>query len=233
MTNSTNVFFVLPEPIFNKEACQAFPDFSKKDSSFLYVTQLHNLYEIFFSIFPKENLFICLNEKDKESFSNDTTLTLPSENIFYFDENMFPAQCSSIFEKRNQAAKNFIFVRPDFVGLTTSDILQTLDLFLLEDDVLVLMQSTHKKNVFFACNKFRAEIPALLYKKNYHGDSALKKLCGLEYQFYNLKNVFSLVHATDFKELYQLLSRKENYSYCSQPMHNRFTHLFIEYKELI
>ncbi|MDP3150903.1 MAG: hypothetical protein Q8N83_17435 [Ignavibacteria bacterium] len=232
MTNVTNVFFVLTEPIFSKNDCHVYPHFSKPDSSFLYVTLLKNLYEIFSSVLGKEDLFLCLNEKDKEMI----TLTSPpflSANTFYFDEQTFTNDFTSIFEKRKPGARNFIFLRPDFVGLTNQDISQILDLLTLDDDVLVIKKSLHKKIALFATNNYQPEIPELIHKKNFVCESALKKLCGLDYQLYKLKNVFSLEQANDFKELYQMLSRKENYACCSKQMHDRFTHLFIEYKELL
>jgi hypothetical protein len=233
MISSTNIFFVQSDPIFNHDYCQLYPNFSKADSSFLYVTLLQNLYEIFSTVFPKEDLFLCLNEKDKDILTEDTSTPFLSDNVFYFDKDTFRNDFVSIFDKRKSDAKNFIFIRPDFVGLTTFDILQILDLLLLEDDILILKKSLHNKIVLFAANKFQNEIPKLIHKKNFVCDSALKKLCGLNYQLYQLKNVFSLVHGNDFKELYKMLSRKENYTCCSKQMHDRFTHLFIEYKELL
>ncbi|MFA6598089.1 MAG: hypothetical protein WCS69_10230 [Ignavibacteriaceae bacterium] len=233
MLNSTNVFFVLPDPVYNQEQCQIYPNFTKADSSFLYVTLLENMYEIFSVLFPKVDLFVCLNEKDEEILSLKTSSPFLSDNLFYFNEDTFTNEFVSIFDKRKAGVKNFIFVHPDFVGLTEADILQMLDLLLLEDDVLLLKKTLHKKIVLFATNKFQNEIPRLMHKKNFVCDSALKKLCALDYQFYKLKNVFSLAHANDFKELYKMLSRKENYACCSKKMHDRFTHLFIEYKELL
>lgn len=233
MTNSTNIFFVLPEPIFNKQECRVYPHFTKTDSSFLYVTLLHNLYEIFSSIFIKDDLFLCLNEKDKEIVSADTLTPFLSSNTFYFNERTFTNDFCSLFDIRKTDAKNFIFIHPDFVGLTPNDIMQIMDILLLDDDVLILKKSLHKKIVLFATNKYLNEIPGLIHKKNFVCDSALKKICSLDYQLYKLKNVFSLEQTNDFKELYTMLSRKENYACCSKRMHDRFTHLFIEYKELL
>jgi len=233
MINSTNVFFVLPEPIFSKSGCQSYPHFSGEDASFLYVTLLKNLYEIFSSIYAKEDLFISLHEKDADAVSAEISFPFLKANTMYFDETTFTENFASLFDKRNPEAKNYIFIRPDFIGLTGKDILQINDLLSLEDDVLVLLKSQHKKIVFFATNKFQNDIPNLIRKKNFVCESALKKLCLLDYQLYKLKNVFSLAHVNDFKELYKLLSRKENYSCCSKKMHDRFTHLFIEYKELL
>lgn len=233
MTNSTNIFFVFTEPIFNQTECKIYPHFSKADSSFLYITLLNNLYEIFSSVFVEEDLFLCLNAHDKEIVTDESLSPFLPSNTFYFDEETFANNFPSLFDKRNSDAKNFIFIRPDFVGITKSDISQLMDILLLEDDVLVLKKSLHKKIVLFATNKFVDEIPKLIHKKNFVCDSALKKLCALDYQLYKLKNVFSLEQANDFKELYQMLSRKENYSCCSKKMHDRFTHLFIEYKELL
>jgi len=233
MLNSTNVFFVLPNPVFNQDYCQLYPHFTKSDSSFLYVTLLENLYEIFSRLFPKTDIFVCLNEKDQEILSRNTPSPFISDNLFYFSETVFTNEFVSIFDKRKSEAKNFIFVHPDFVGLTGTDILQILDLLLIEDDVLILKKTLHKKIALFATNKFQDDIARVIHQKNFACDSALKKLCGLDYQLYKLKNVFSLVHTNDFKELYQMLSRKENYACCSKQMHDRFTHLFIEYKELL
>ena len=233
MTNSTNVFFVLPEPVFNQNECRIYPHFTKTDSSFLYVTLMNNLYEIFSSVFVEEDLFLCLNTHDKEVVTDESLSPFLSSNTFYFEDKTFTNDFTSLFEKRKLDAKNFIFIRPDFVGLTKSDISQIMDILLLDDDVLILKKSLHKKIVLFATNKFVDEIPKLIHKKNFVCDSALKKICTLDYQLYKLKDVFSLEQANDFKELYQMLSRKENYACCSKKMHDRFTHLFIEYKELL
>ncbi|MFA4924629.1 MAG: hypothetical protein WC557_10595 [Ignavibacteriaceae bacterium] len=233
MISLTDIFFVVPYPIYNKEFCTPYSNFTKADSSFLYVTLLRNLYEIFSSVFPKEALMLCLHENDKDILSADITSPFLSYKTFFFDTDTFTNDFTSLFEKRNLDAKNFIFVHPDFVGLTPQDILQILDLLQIEDDVLVLKKSLHSKVELFATNKFQNEIPHLLHKKNFVGDSSLKKLCGLDYQLYKLKNVLSLAHVNDFKELYKMLSQKENYSCCSQRIHDRFTHLFIEYKELL
>ncbi|NCQ18969.1 MAG: hypothetical protein COZ80_07610 [Ignavibacteria bacterium CG_4_8_14_3_um_filter_37_9] len=233
MINSTNVFFVIPNPIFNHVYCRSYHNFTKEDSSYLYITLLLNLYEIFSSVLPKEDLFLCLDNRDQEIVSGDASSPFLLKNVLFFDEATFTNDYVSLFDKKNPGAKNFIFVRPKFVGLTTPDILQIFDLLLLEDNVLIFKKSLHKKIVLFATNKFHRDILSLLQKNNFVADSTLKKLCALDYQLYKLKNVFSLAHVNDFKELYQMLSRKENYNCCSKQMHDRFTHLFIEYKELL
>ncbi len=52
--------------------------------------------------------------------------------------------------------------------------------------------------------------------------------------FLNTLNGFQLIeNFSDFKNLYIELSKKESLSYCSQQMHERFTNLFIEYKDLL
>jgi len=52
--------------------------------------------------------------------------------------------------------------------------------------------------------------------------------------FLNTLNGFQLIeNFSEFKYLYIELSKKESLSYCSQQMHERFTNLFIEYKDLL
>ena len=45
------------------------------------------------------------------------------------------------------------------------------------------------------------------------------------------ENLLSLSTFADFRKLYSELSTKDSLNYCSEQMHERFTNLFIEYKE--
>jgi hypothetical protein len=57
---------------------------------------------------------------------------------------------------------------------------------------------------------------------------------GKEENFVHTLNNFMLIETKDdFIKLYNELSKKESMQYCSQNIHEKFTHLFIEYKELL
>ena len=52
--------------------------------------------------------------------------------------------------------------------------------------------------------------------------------------FINTLDGFQLIeNFNDFNSLYLELSGKESASYCSQESHERFTNLFIEYRDLL
>ena len=54
-----------------------------------------------------------------------------------------------------------------------------------------------------------------------------------DYFVNTLSDVISVIDVNDFKKLYTELSLKKSNEYCSQQMHERFTHLFVEYKDLL
>ena len=54
-----------------------------------------------------------------------------------------------------------------------------------------------------------------------------------EYFVNTLTDVIAVSNINDFKKLYIDLSQKKSNEYCSQQMHERFTHLFVEYKDLL
>jgi hypothetical protein len=64
-------------------------------------------------------------------------------------------------------------------------------------------------------------------------DSFLNKIVKFEHFIHVLKDFMLIKNLEDFKTLYDNLSKKESFSYCGQNIHERFTNLFIEYKDLL
>jgi hypothetical protein len=58
-------------------------------------------------------------------------------------------------------------------------------------------------------------------------------VCRFDYFVNVLNGSLFIEDINDFKILYRELSKKESLNYCSQNIHEKFTHLFIEYKELL
>lgn len=191
------------------------------------------MFELFSPLVQKEEFYLYLNEVDNAALGIELTESLPSSHIFFAGSETMDSAFPQLFERKDPETKKVFYVNPDFVGLTPNDVHQIMNLLQLEDDVLILKKTQHKKVDFFATNNFRPEIAEIVKKKNFVCDSSLKKLSGLDYHVYKLKDIFSVTHANDFPELYKMLSRKENYDCCSKQIHDRFTHLFIEYKELL
>jgi len=51
--------------------------------------------------------------------------------------------------------------------------------------------------------------------------------------FFVLNNFLKIESLKDFKELYSVLSDKKSENFCTGGIHESFTNLFIEYKDLL
>lgn len=103
----------------------------------------------------------------------------------------------------------------------------------IEDEAIVLGRSINESLSFFGFNSFNKEIfeETDLLDLNY--DSFLNRAAKYEHFIHVLDNFMLIKNIEDFKELYYRLSKKESFAYCSQEIHERFTNLFIEYKDLL
>jgi hypothetical protein len=68
---------------------------------------------------------------------------------------------------------------------------------------------------------------------NFNYDNFLLFTSKHEHFLHVIDNFLVIRNMEDFRNLYNELSKKESLEYCSQKMHEKFTHLFIEYKDLL
>ena len=68
---------------------------------------------------------------------------------------------------------------------------------------------------------------------NIEFENLLHKVTKYDNFVYVWENSLLINSGEDFKLLYSELSKKESLEYCSQQMHEKFTQIFIEYKELL
>ncbi len=232
MNKKKNCIYVLSlHPVFNGEAAPNFENLSLRDSILLYSHLLANFIEIFVNTDLSFELVFCLNEKDenyipKNFFSDDSKIFFnTSENINsnleQLEQNYF-----SIFE-------NNIVVRANVIGVSEKTIKKIFNLLAIEDDVLVIGKSINKKVALLAFNNPKINLLDEMFSTALDYDKFLLE-AGKSDLFLNTLNGFQLIeNFSDFKNLYIELSKKESLSYCSQQMHELFTNLFIEYKDLL
>lgn len=232
MHKKKNCIYVLCHiPVFNGEAAPKFENLSLRDSNLLYSHLLANFIEMFTDSDLKFELVFCLNEKDdnyipgnffpdesiifiKTSENNNSNLELLGKNYF------------SNFE-------NNILIRADVIGISEITIQKIFNLLTIEDDVLVIGKSTNKKVALLGFNNLEINILDEMFSTAPDYDNFLIE-AGKSDLFLNTLNGFQLIeNFSDFKNLYIELSKKESLTYCSQQMHERFTNLFIEYKDLL
>lgn len=136
-----------------------------------------------------------------------------------------------IADKKAKYAK-MIIINANTVGLTKHKIEQMLNLLDMEDEVTLLGIDYFDKIGFTASCSYSDELlTCQLDNSNFH--DLFKKTPHLEYYFILMSGIYSVTNLADFKNLYSILSQRENFNLCSKDIYDRFTELFIEYKELI
>ena len=118
-----------------------------------------------------------------------------------------------------------------FVRHRQSD--KMFDLLSIEDDSLVIGKSITNKVPFIGFNNIDRKLMIKLFEVKFDYEKFLLE-AGKRELFINTLDGFQLIEGfEDLKNLYLELSKKESESYCSQESHERFTNLFIEYRDLL
>ena len=232
MHKKKNCIYVLSlHPVFNGEAAPKFDNLSLRDSILLYSHLLANFIEVLTDIDLSFELVFCLNEKDgnyipKNFFPDDSILFFNTSENINSDLERLEQNYFSIFE-------NNILIRADVIGVSEKTIQKIFNLLAIEDDVLVIGKSINKKVALLGFNNPEINLLDEMFSATLDYDKFLLE-AGKSDMFLNTLNGFQLIeNFSDFKNLYIELSKKESLSYCSQQMHERFTNLFIEYKDLL
>lgn len=232
MHKKKNCIYVLClHPIFNGAATTRFENLSIRDSNLLYSHLIANFIEVFADTDLEFELVFCLNEKDEHC--------IPS--IFFPDESkIFINTSENDNENLERLAKSYfsrfennILIRADVIGISEKTIQKIFNLLAIEDDVLVIGKSINKKVALLGFNNLEMNLLDEMFSTTLEYDNFLI-VAGKSDLFLNTLNGFQLIeNFSDFKNLYIELSKKESLAYCSQQMHERFTNLFIEYKDLL
>ena len=232
MHKKKNCIYVLClYPVFNGEAAPKFENLSLRDSNLLYSHLLANLIELFTDSDLKFELVFCLNEKDENYIPGNF---FPDESIIFIKTSENNNSNLELLGKNYFSNfENNILIRADVIGISEITIQKIFNLLTIEDDVLVIGKSTNKKVALLGFNNLEINILDEMFSTTPDYDNFLIET-GKSDLFLNTLNGFQLIeNFSDFKNLYIQLSKKESLAYCSQQMHERFTNLFIEYKDLL
>ena len=232
MHKKKNCIYVLClHPVFNGEAAPKFENLSLRDSNLLYSHLLANFIEIFAHTNLDFELVFCFNEKDEKYIPANF---FPDDSIIFFntsDNNN--ANLERLGKNYFSSFENNILIRADVIGISDKTIQKIFNLLAIEDDVLVIGKSINKKVALLGFNNLEMNLLDEMFSTTLEYDNFLIE-AGKSDLFLNTLNGFQLIeNFSDFKNLYIELSKKESLAYCSQQMHERFTNLFIEYKDLL
>jgi hypothetical protein len=229
MKTDSAIYIFSTHPVFNPVSVKSFSSFDKADSVILYSTLLENLIEIVKSLKINLDFFILLSLEDEN-------LIKITESDYYkikFLSDDYNEELINYFENKSLNYQNNLLILSDSIGISATSISHCFNLLNIEDDSLVIGKTFSGHISFIAYNNIDGKTINYLLKSEFDYMKFLAHMDSCP-AFINIMEKFQrIISIEDFKKLYTELSKKESLNYCSQEMHERFTHLFIEHKELL
>ncbi len=230
MIKHNNCVYIVPlYPILNPEQTRQFASFSKEDSANLYSSLFFNLKEITEQISELTTSVFCFDEKDKEFLQNDYS----NQQLVFSNTGNLNSLFKVLSEKFFGSFSNNLIIFVNTIKISNTEILKYLDLLNREDESFLIGKSQKSKVSHIGFNVYNQELFHQVETTDLKFENFLHLVCRYDY-FLNIMNDSLFIEdINDFKVLYKELSKKESLRYCSQNIHEKFTHLFIEYKELL
>ncbi len=202
--------------------------FSFNELIYLRKTLTDNLIEDIIKANDEQITELCLFISDENENNIDLYKEFSSDkiNFSYFSNK------EKFFEHLNKFS-NFFLIYTDSIGLSPFDIKNTGKLILSDDISLVISKSENDEICFIAFNNFDNNLIDLMLQTELSYDNFLSKVKSEKFFIHTISGHFRVNNFTNFKQLYNKLSQKESLEYCSQEMHEKFTNLFIEYRDYL
>jgi hypothetical protein len=229
MKHNSSICIISLFPVFNKDALTEFESFDKEHSSYLYSTLLLNQKELANKFSDTSNIIFYFDKRDEGYLNGFSDNNMNIDFIDTSSENLFKSLSEKYFNNFN----NNMIIFSNSIGITQGDLNSVFNLLSIEDEAFVLGKSINKSLSFLGFNSFNADLFEGADLLNLDYDFFLNKVVKQEHFVHVLDNFMLIKNIEDFKDLYNQLSRKESFAYCSQVIHERFTNLFIEYKDLL
>lgn len=232
MAGILNIIIAPPSPIFNSEEIPVFDNFSKENSIFLYSTLYLNHVDVLSGMNGNFDVTSCFDEKDKEYLPTE----LNNENIkkeFINTTKIWESLSKVIAKKITKENPSLLIIFSPSIGISHSCINKSFNLLNYDDNNILLGKTITNKISFFGFNFFSERLINGLNSLKISYDDMLSYTNKFDNFLFTINGYSTIENIADFRELYKVLSKKESIKFCSQEMHERFTHLFIEYKELL
>ena len=159
-----------------------------------------------------------------------------SETFERYNSDKVNIKCFTDKEKFLESLKQFskfIFILADTMGISPTDIKKAEDLISSDDNSLVISKSENNDICYTAFNKYDNNLISILLDTKTNYDYLLTKIKTEKFFIHIIGGHFRVNSFSNFKLLYNKLSHKDSFSYCSQYIHEKLTNLFIEYRDYI
>lgn len=225
------IYVICFYPIFNNKAVPVFEKLSLTDSALLYSHLLTNFFELFAKTDLKFDVVFCLDKRD-ENHIPGKFFPEGSKILINTSEN-YNSNLEHLAKNFFSSFENNLLIRSDVLGISEKYIRKIFNLLAIEDEVLVIGKSINKKVTFLGINNLELNLVDKIFSTTLDYDKFLIQAIKKELLLHTLIGFQLIENFDDFKRLYNELSKKESLDYCSEHMHERFTNLFIEYKDLL
>ncbi|MGE5352398.1 MAG: hypothetical protein ACM3P0_09965 [Acidobacteriota bacterium] len=226
------IFIVPSGPVFNAAEVQPLENLTPGDSALLQSTLYLNYKDMLSKSGNGYEIVYFLDEKDREC--------LPEE---FNDEGLKKQfiKCSEGWEnisaymsrKINQDSTNILIIFSHTIGITPQKIERYFNLLNHEDRNLLVGRTSCQRVSLIGMNYFEERMFDGLSSCYLKYDDFLHYVNRLDNFLFIVDGFNTVEHLDDFRKLYKVLSTRESIEFCSHEIHERFTHLFIEYKELL
>ncbi|GAB1349514.1 hypothetical protein MASR1M107_17280 [Ignavibacteriales bacterium] len=233
MPRTVTVLFYVDKPVFNLFAVEEFPNFDKYNSSLLRRNLLINQIEIVSSLGPSFRTMAIFHQFDISAERLDELERFEQLEMLFYEEGNESQVIREILEDSSESKSLILIVNPFVMGLKPEDYQNIIRQVDLEDNIVFVCRSQNGYISAVALNYFETNQSNLMLNMSNSYDKFLKQVLMLDSRPITTTGAIVIRSTHDFKLLYEFLSGKESIPACSFEMHDRFTELFVEYKELL
>ncbi|HKB85357.1 MAG TPA: hypothetical protein VKD08_04245 [Ignavibacteriaceae bacterium] len=231
MTKSNSCICLLPlSPVFTTGAAPVFETFTPEYSSQLYSILYENYMGIFQELNDISTVVYCLDENDREipkCIAEKFTVRQ------WINTSEINAEIKNLNDKYFKRFHSNIIIFAHSIGVSGQDVKKIFSLLEMEDESLLIGRDNDERIALLGFNTYNEELMGNIFEDRNHYNEMLIKASKHENFVHTLNNFMLIESREDFKKLYSELSKKESLTYCNQDIHEKFTHLFIEYKDLL
>jgi hypothetical protein len=193
------------------------------------------LYSNYIDLFSKSELnakiIYCLDSEDEEYLPKNF---FPQNTSYLFLNASSPNEVYSVLNSKFfDSFKNNLMIRYSAIGISGKDLNKVFNLLSIEDEAIVIGKSQNESNIFLGMNNIIPDVIKKFLMRNLDYNKYLAQISSKDIFLNVIKGYLEIKTFDDFKLLYEELTKKESLNYCSEVMHERFTDLFVEYKELL
>jgi len=229
--NSKAIYIFPFYAFYTDELYKKFVEFKKEDVLFLATTLYLNILENLIGREDKIDIYCIWDESKKDNLPDE--LKNINHKIIFKDLSNKKILFEKLSSKEFLSYKNNLIVFSDAIDIRPSDYEQYFNLLNIEDESLVIAKDKENNIAVLGFNNYSDEIISSLVLSGFDYNNFLSRIKSCEHFMHIVNDVLLVRNINNFKQLYLELSQKKSIEYCSQPMHERFTHLFVEYKDLL